>query len=624
MNWVNMKLRTQIFSGFVFILILFLILAGVSIYYLENVGQASERILKENYRSVKAAEELIVSLAKIDQNLAKICLGSNYNEDILLRILEREKEIFSSQLEICKSNISEVGEQQLLIKLSEQYLDYEGQLYDFNHTSDRVGLYFSVLQTRNENLRETCSNLIDLNHSALSNKDRVVQALYINAKVYVFIILIVVLLISGLAIYKFPQMIVRPILDITEKIKRVADGDYKQQIPVDSDTELGNLSKAFNVMSVKLKEFEESNLEELKAQKTRIETIIKSINDGLIILNEYKDVILANEAASEILGIPEKLLIGKNAKELSRDNSVMRSLLDSLEQSDTGNKGTAPDEEQSKDYIKIERNEKQEFYTKDVIDVQDVDNKNKSLGYILLLKNVTYFKQSDEAKTNFIAVASHEFKTPLSAINMCLMLLQDKRFGTLNPEQDEIVVSMKSEVQRLIKMVSELLDISKMETGNIELDKKLVSPKVLIDYSASPFEGQLNEKNIIIEKVIDPDIPDFMADNEKISWVLINFLSNAIRYTPPGGKIIMEAKKLNGKVEFAVLDKGPGIAKEHHSEVFQRFVQIKSNGAKNEKGLGLGLAISKEVITKHGGEIGVNSELGAGSYFFFTLPLETS
>ena len=180
-----MKLRTQIFSGFIFILILFLILAGVSIFYLDNVGQASERILEENYSSVKAAEELIVSLAKMDQILAKICLGSNYNEDILLRVLEREKEIFSSNLQICKSNISEVGEQQLIDDLSGQYQDYEGQLYDFNHTSDRVGLYFSVLQRKNEILRETCDNLIDLNHSALSNKDRVVQTLYFNAKAYV-------------------------------------------------------------------------------------------------------------------------------------------------------------------------------------------------------------------------------------------------------------------------------------------------------------------------------------------------------------------------------------------------------------------------------------------------------
>ena len=378
-------------------------------------------------------------------------------------------------------------------------------------------------------------------------------------------------------------------------------------------------------MSIKLKEFEESNLEQLKAQKTRIETIIKSINDGLVILNESKDIILANDAASTILGIPENKLIGKNALELSQQNSVMRGLLDSLEHPEGNQEYSDVDEEHTKNLIKIDHQEgKQEFYTKDVIDVQNVDNENKSLGYILLLKNVTYFKQSDEAKTNFIAVASHEFKTPLSAINMCLMLLQDKRFGTLNPEQDEIVASMKSEVQRLIKMVSELLDISKMETGSIELERKLVSPKTILEYSSSPFDVQIGEKEIDLKRIIDPEIPDFMADTEKVSWVLINFLSNAIRYTEQGGEIVMEARKVNNSVEFSVQDKGPGIAKQHHNKVFQRFVQLQNNGMKNEKGLGLGLAISKEVITEHGGDIGVDSELGEGSKFYFRLPLETS
>lgn len=621
-----MKLRTQIFSGFIFILILTLILAGVSIYYLENVGQASERILEDNYGSVKASEGLIVSMAKVDQILAKICLGSNYNEEILLNILDREKELFLSNLAICKSNISEVGERKLVNDLVEQYQDYEMHLEDFKTTSDRVGLYFSVLQRKNEILRETCEKIIDLNHSALSKKDHNVQALYFQAKVYVFVILILVLFISGLAIYKFPQLIVKPILDITEKIKRVAEGDYEQQIAVDSGTELGNLSKAFNIMSVKLKEFEETNLEQIKAQKTRIETIIKSINDGLVIMNAKKDVILANDAASVILGVPENQLIGKNAAELAEVNPVLQGLMDSLDQNVTvGLNGNDSGEEKSRNFIKVEHTEgKQEFYTKDVIDVQDVDDHNKSLGYILLLKNVTYFKQSDEAKTNFIAVASHEFKTPLSAINMCLMLLQDKRFGSLNPEQDEIVASMKSEVQRLIKMVSELLDISKMETGSIELDKKLVSPKVLMEYSSSPFDVQLSEKNITLSKKIDPLLPEFLADTEKISWVLINFLSNAIRYTPEGGDIIMEARKLDGQVEFAVEDKGPGIPRQDLNKVFHRFVQLQTNGTKNEKGLGLGLAISKEVITEHQGEIGVDSELGVGSRFFFTIPLETA
>ncbi len=621
-----MRLRTQIFSGLIFILILTLILAGVSIYYLENVGQASDRILQDNYSSVKASEGLIVSLAKVDQILAKICLGSNYNEDILLRILEREKEIFTSNLAICQANISETGEANLVNSLADQYQAYEEQLYDFRSTTDRVGLYFSVLQRKNELLRETCETLIDLNHSALSKKDRLVQNLYFNAKVYVFVILILVLIISGLAIYKFPQMIVKPILDITEKIQRVSEGDYEQKIPVDSDTELGDMSKAFNIMSVKLKEFEEMNLEQLKAQKSRMETIIKSITDGLVVLNEKRDIILTNNAASSILDIPEHQLIGKNATELARNNSIMQGLMDRLEQNKSSFAAgkQVNGDQPSKDLIKIEPQEgKQEFYSKDIIDVKNIEDNNRSLGHILLLKNVTYFKQSDEAKTNFIAVASHEFKTPLSAINMCLMLLQDKRFGSLNPEQDEIVASMKSEVQRLIKMVSELLDLSKMDTGRIDLDKKLVSPKTLIDYSTSPFEVQLKKKKITLKQQVDPQLPDFIADTEKISWVLINFLSNAIRYTPKEGTIVIEANRLNGNVEFAVVDNGPGIPLHDQSKVFHRFVQLNTNGAKNEKGLGLGLAISKEVITEHQGVIGVISDVGKGSRFYFSIPLVT-
>ncbi|MGI9542457.1 MAG: ATP-binding protein [Cyclobacteriaceae bacterium] len=622
-----MKLRTQIFSGFIFILFLTLILAGVSIFYLDNVGQASDRILNENYRTVKAAEELINSLATADQVLAKICLGENYSAEALLQILEKEKSIFSRNLAICKDNISEIGENKLVDDLSNEFRDYEQGIETFKTSSDRADFYFQVLQRKNETLRQSCEALINLNHGALTEKDREVQSLYFNAKFYVFIILIMVLIISGWAVYKIPQYIVQPVLDVTDKIKKIAQGDYEQKIEVDSDSELGALSKAFNVMSVKLKEFEETNLDEIKAQKSRIESIIKSINDGLIILNADKEIILVNGAVVPIVGMAEADLVGNNATLLAQENHVMKELLSALDEVEQQPIRVGEEEEtDQKNFIKIEDSEgKQEFFTKEIIDVHDNESdQGRSLGYIILLKDVTYFKKSDEAKTNFIAVASHEFKTPLSAINMCLMLLQDKRFGDLNPEQKEIVGSMKSEVQRLIKMVSELLDISKMETGTIALDKKLVSPQMLIEYSAAPFEVQLNEKNINLLKKIDPEIGEFMADTEKISWVLINFLSNAIRYTAPGEDILVEASRSNGYVEFGVIDHGPGIPEEDLDKVFRRFVQLSTNGHKNEKGLGLGLAISKEVINEHQGEIGVESNLGEGSRFFFRIPLETN
>lgn len=614
-----MKLKTQILLGFLLLLILTLILSGVFVFYLENLGKASEKVLKENYRSVKASEELVVSLAKMDQILAKICLGTNYNEEILIGILESEKKIFRNNLSISRKNISEIGEKTVVQNLHEAFDQYVESIKTFETSEDRVALYFNVLQRQNEIIRETSVSLNELNHKALSRKDILAQKLYFRAKVYIFIITVLVLIISGITIYKIPQLIVQPIIDVTEKIKRISEGEYEQKIEINSQNELGDLIEAFNGMSVKLKEFEESNYAEIKAQKSRIETIIKSLNDGLIILNENKEVIIANDAASTILNVSEKNLLGRKAADIARENVVMNDLLITI-----NNKNLDQDEiADKKNFIKIINEEdKQEFFAKEIVSVYDSksSSKRKFLGHIIMLKDVTSFKKSDEAKTNFIAVVSHELKTPLSAMNMSLMLLQDERCGTLNDEQSKLASSMKKEVQRLIKMVTELLDLSKVETGTIELDKKFVSPELLIEYSTAPVEIQLKEKDIVIERDVNKDLPEVYVDPEKISWVLINFLSNAVRYSPPGSKIVIGVLVSDNYMEFSVTDQGPGIEEENLSKVFNKFVQIATNGKKNKGGLGLGLAISKEVIDAHDGEIAVTSEMGKGSVFYFRIP----
>lgn len=623
-----MKLKTQIFLGFLFILILTLILSSVFVYYLENLGQSSDKILRENYRSVKASEELTFSLSKIDQILAKICLGKNYNDKILLDIVANETALFRSNLEISKKNISEVGEGTVVNSIQEEFEAYVTAIGLFSTSPDRVTLYFNKLQRQNEQIRESCINLIKLNHEAMSRRDTITQDLYFQAKIYVFIVTVMVLLLAGITIFKIPQMIVQPIIDVTEKIKRITAGEYDQKVEVDSHNELGDLIKAFNMMSVKLKELEEINYAEIKAQKSRIESIIRSINDGLIILNENSEIILVNTSGSIILNTPEENLIGKKAVDIASENPVMKDLLFSINNSGDNNPGATSDVNyNSKNFLKIVNdNDSQEFFTKEIVKVYDNNafQVRKFLGYIIMLKDVTSYKKSDEAKTNFIAVVSHELKTPLSAMNMSLMLLQDDRFGFLNDEQTKIASSMKNEVQRLIKMVTELLDFSKVETGDIGLDMKLVPPELLVEYSTAPIELQIKEKDITIHKFVEKNLPDVLVDPEKISWVLINFLSNAVRYSPPASEIQVEVCAVGQEyLEFRVIDKGPGIQQENQSKVFNKFVQIPSNGKKNKSGLGLGLAISKEVIDAHSGQIGVRSEFGNGCCFYFQLPLPT-
>lgn len=616
-----MKIRTQIFSGFLLILLMTSVLAGVTIYYLNNLGNASNKILEENYRSIKASEGIIISLAKIDQILSKICLGSNYNDSTLLSILDIEKEILQSNLLICQENVSNKEETNLARQIVKEYNKYKADIGAFKNTTDPVGLYFTVLQRQNEVIRENTVQLATINHTDLREKDEFAQSLYFRSKIYVFLIMVLVLLITGWAIYQVPHAIAKPITRITEKIKRISQGEYQQQIEVDSPSELGDLAEAFNTMSVKLQEFEKVNIEEVQAQKSRMETIIKSLSDGLLILDEDGEIILVNSKSKKLIGLDERQVIGNKLKNLAKNNEVLREVAASLENQEKLQKGMNGERHS---FLKI-ANEggKSSFFAKDIVKVYSSDESvRKFIGHIITLKDITSFKESDEAKSNFIAVVSHELKTPLSALNMSLMLLRDSRFGSLNEEQTKITTSMKREVQRLVNMVTELLDLSKVESGKVNLEEQAVAPKILMEYALAPVEAKFIEKDIEVVKSYEDNLPDVFVDPEKISWVLINLMTNAIRYSQQGGKVILSTKRYNKEVEFGVEDFGPGIAREDIKRVFNKFVQLQTNGKKNKHGLGLGLAISKEIVEAHGGEIYVSSELNRGSRFFFRVPLE--
>jgi signal transduction histidine kinase len=183
---------------------------------------------------------------------------------------------------------------------------------------------------------------------------------------------------------------------------------------------------------------------------------------------------------------------------------------------------------------------------------------------------------------------------------------------------------MKQEVQRLVNMVTELLDLSRVEKGQINLEKELISPGFLIDYALAPVEAKLREKQVQVVRKQEESLPDIFVDPEKISWVMINLLTNALRYSKPGDKVIINTQtSTDDMVEFSVQDFGPGISKDNLKRVFNKFVQLQTNGKKNKHGLGLGLAISKEVVVAHEGQIFVESELGGWTRFYFRVPVRS-
>ncbi|MBK7408062.1 MAG: HAMP domain-containing histidine kinase [Saprospirales bacterium] len=242
-------------------------------------------------------------------------------------------------------------------------------------------------------------------------------------------------------------------------------------------------------------------------------------------------------------------------------------------------------------------------------------------GSVIILKNITEFREQDMAKTNFMATLSHELKTPISAIDMSLALMLDNRIGELNDDQKELAQTINDNSQRLLRMVNEILDLSKIETGIMELSMEYATAEELIDRAMDNTRVFLSEKDIQVDKVLETRLPELHLDVQKTTAVLTNFLTNAIRYSPGQGHIRIAVHCTRDTVEFSVTDEGPGIPEEEQEKIFQRYSRSKND---RTKGTGLGLAISKEFVEKQGGRIWVKSKMGEGSTFGFVLPLVTS
>ena len=243
--------------------------------------------------------------------------------------------------------------------------------------------------------------------------------------------------------------------------------------------------------------------------------------------------------------------------------------------------------------------------------------KSRSIGYVIILRNITPYKELDFAKTNFIASVSHELKTPLSSIKISLDLLKNEKIGNLNTEQSGLIESIKDDAERLLKITGELLNITQVESGKVQLSITSSPIDEIIGYAVKANEMQAENKQIKC-KISSYDHPGLMvvADVEKTAWVLTNLVSNAIRYSYENAQILIDVSQNGEEVRLSVKDNGPGIAQEYREKVFTRYFRIPGS---SREGTGLGLAISREFIEAQGGKLSLSSELGAGSTFTVIL-----
>ncbi len=551
--------------GLVFLFSVIVLFGVLGLFYINRLSTEGRLVLQNNHESLVYCNRMLQSL-----------------ED-----LQTDKNVlaaFWENLQKQQKNITEVGEKEATDDLARNFNELLVNPADTTNFSD---------------IRRSIYKIQDLNEMAIVRKNAVAQKTAESAKDVLTILFTILTLVSFTFIFNLPGIISGPISSLSEGILAVAGKNYKKRIYLRQGDEFGDLANAFNTMAEKLDEYENSNLAKMQFEKSRIETIINQMKDGIIGLDEKKNILFLNAVAEKLLGLKESAITGLYAPDVAVSNDLMRTLLQGYPE---------------KKELKIYADNKESYFNKDVL---DVTNNETIIGQVIVLRNITPFHELNEAKTNFIATVSHELKTPLSSIKMSARLLTDLRVGALNGEQQELIRSITDDADRLLKITGELLNMSQVETGNIQLKLQPANPVTIVDQAVQAVLFQAQQKHIHIRTEIAGNLPFIQADLEKTSWVLINFLTNAIKYSPEAADIEVTAFQKSNKVEFIVKDQGRGIDEKYLPRIFDRYFKVP--GSHDRNGTGLGLSISKEFIEAQGGRIWVTSQLGEGSSFGFTF-----
>ncbi len=596
-----MNTKTKLSIGITFLFILIICMGGASIYFIRVLARDTGNIIKDNLLSLDYVQDMQKDINLLTQDFVLHQVSKNgVNTNAMFD--------FESKLKAEQGNITETGEKEAVDSLTVNYKSYVDTLTNLSHANINSKSALKMTEKISGNL----ISIYALNNKAILRKNQLASHSASNAIFYISLIGTIFFLVAFVFILNFPGYIADPIRNLSNKIRAIADGDFSQRLEIDPrGDEFGLVANSFNYLARKLQEYKESNIAEITTQKTRIESIVNSLDEGIILMDENNKIIAVNPLATELLGMTSENLIGNTSASISEKNDLFKKLASNSESLEKEN---IP--------LRITYNNLENYFQKyihPIFHFNEWKQQTSPAGYLIVLKNITEFKRLDIAKTNFMATLSHELKTPLSSINLSLKLIQDERIGKLSTEQTQIIENIRVESSRLLKYVNELLDLSQIETGNIKLNVAQNNPFAIINQSLEAMKPVFDQKNIHIEATIPENLPLINADSEKTVWVMTNLFTNATKFSQEGASIYVSAVNKKDMVQFRVRDEGPGIEPQFHDKIFERFVQI--YGADNHGGTGLGLAIAKDFIVAQGGTIWVESALGEGSTFIFELPV---
>ncbi len=620
-----MSLRVKLLLTYLIFITALFLLGGWSALRLREMGGVSRRIISNNYDSVVAAQEMKESLERQDSAALFVLLGARQKASTQLR---EHRARFDANFQKAANNITEVGEPEAIESIRRDrgtyYQIFDAFMATVNATegapqknlarseelSER-NEYFTRLEPQFNKLRADCEHLLQLNQRAMLAKSEAAAGVA-QLWFYRTVLIAGVLVLAGLALAFFlANRIVEPLRQLTASTVKIAGGDLEARVSVNSRDEVGVLAAEYNRMAERIRQLRSSDMGQLLIAQQTTEAAIDSLYDPVIVTDSEGCVTKLNPAAEEIFG-SEKASTGKHVAELARDERIAAAVAEAMEsQRPVAGEGMSS-------ILPLAVDGSERAFRLRTTPMRD--NRKQLLGAVTILEDITHLREIDQIKSEFIATASHELRTPLTSVQMGVHLLLEGALGELNESQNEVLQACRQDCDRLDKLMRDLLDLSRIESGESQPQLATVSTKDLLTTAVKELRPQVEAKGLELKIDAPVQLPWVSVDRLQIERVISNLVINALRHTKQGG-IGISAEQRDSHVAVSIQDTGGGIPTEYLPHIFDKFVQVP--GAPTG-GAGLGLTISKSIVEAHGGQISVQSQLGQGTTFTFTLPLTRS
>jgi len=581
-------LRTRLFLSFVPFIVILLAIGIYAIVLFSHIAHIVDVNVPVNYQRVLAVQEMKLSLMRMEEGVL-IALGGNHgtgetefewssggDKALGAAVFKQNQARFEESLQRQLAEINTSSDGNLIRKLSDKYQAFRrvcANVLSLDRVGEQRRLFQLDVYPGQVALDRTLDDIYQLNHNAIlattqniSNVEettREVKRLMIGG-------VVLALILASYGCYKLARSLHEPIESLTRATRESGRGNLQKVVLPTKIRELRNLMDGFNQMIAQLSDYRRRDEEKIGRLHSTTKTTLDSFPDPVFVLNRELGVDLTNLAGTELI------------RTLALKNELPEPLREAARKALTHGENFLP--HSFKEVVSFRLAGQEKFFLPRVLAMRNEEH--EPIGVAVALYDVTRFRLLDDAKTNLVATVSHELRTPLTSVRMALHLLLERHVGALNPRQTELLLTAREDAERLLRILNDLLDLTRLELGSTGLRTEKTEPAELIRSVADLMREVVAARNLKLNCDVEPGLPPLLVDRQRINHVFTNLLNNAIKYSPPGGEIALRARRAEEhEVQFSVIDHGPGVPEDFQDRIFDRFFRVPGQ---TKTGAGLG------------------------------------